>query len=273
VTTSRAGIDRPHATPPEGPVGGSRAGIARTRRLVRRYKRTGDPHARDEILRSHMPLAAQLARRHARRGQPMDDLLQVALIGLMKAIDRFDLARGTAFTTFAVPTIVGELRRHLRDNGWDLHLPRSLQERVLRVDAAVTRLSRRTGRSPSPDQIAADIGESVELVLEALEAGASAADTLSLDATPPGQEEGSTLVDLLPVEDDGYRAVMSDLSFARVLRVLPRHDRPAVVLRFMQNLSQTEIARRTGMSQMQVSRILRRSADRLQVALRDQQAA
>src|SRR3954468_4200848 len=138
------------------------------RLLFDRYQASGDLAARDELIRSCLPLARKLASRYARHGEPIDDLLQVASIGLIKAVDRFDPTRGTAFSSFAVPSILGELKRHFRDHGWAARVPRPLQERALKVQAATTRLSTRLGRAPKPREVAAEAGLPVEQVLEAL---------------------------------------------------------------------------------------------------------
>src|SRR3954449_751272 len=150
-------------------------------RLFERYHRSGDPLAREELIRRCLPLARSLAGRYARAGEPLEDLVQVANIGLIKAVDRFDPTRGIAFSSFAVPSILGELKRHFRDHGWAARVPRPLQERVLKVNASSERLSSRLGRSPKPRELAVATGESVEDVLEALEA-AVAHDAVSLDA-------------------------------------------------------------------------------------------
>src|SRR3954467_8040358 len=162
------------------------------RRLFQRYNEHGDPAARDQIIRQCLPLARRLASRYARPGQPLDDLLQVASIGLIKAVDRFDPSRGTAFSTFAVPSILGELKRHFRDHGWAARVPRPVQERVLKVNAAVEALSRQNGRAPKPREVAAAIGESVEDVLEAMEA-ATAHSAVSLDAPLGNDDDGGTV--------------------------------------------------------------------------------
>src|SRR5919199_6218905 len=158
------------------------------RRLLERYHETGDPKAREELVKRFLPLARQLARRYQRTNEPLDDLMQVASVGLVKAIDRFDPRRGTAFSTYAVPTILGELKRYFRDSGWAVHVPRGMQERVMTVNQAISRLSRTLGRSPTASEIAEEIGEDPEVVLEALEA-AIAYDAVSLDTPRTSEEE------------------------------------------------------------------------------------
>jgi RNA polymerase sigma-B factor len=272
-------LDRASALPqmiavdPPVPVEGERrasprfaqsTAAVRTRRQFRRYHRTRDPRLRDELVALHMPLAATLARRYVRRGDSIDDLLQVAALGLIKAVDRYDEDRGTAFTTFAVPTIVGELRRHLRDHGWALHVPRELQELSLRIDRAMRELTTRLGRSPTPADLAAHLDTSVEHVLEGIDVGANAGRALSLDGAGQGADEDApALLDQMGDEDGSLDRVLAASTFATRLKDLRRGDRIVVALRFEHNLSQTEIAQRVGISQMQVSRILRRSLERL----------
>src|SRR5213078_3709457 len=157
------------------------------RRLLTRYHGQGDIAARDELVERFLPLARQLARRYQRGNEPLDDLIQVASIGLVKAVDRYDPERGTAFSSYAVPTILGELKRYFRDAGWAVHVPRGMQERVMSVNQAMTRLARDLGRSPTPGEVADALGESPETVLEAMEA-AIAYDAVSLD-TPRTSDE------------------------------------------------------------------------------------
>src|SRR3954470_19041909 len=165
-------------------------------RLFERYHRTGDPTARDELIRRCLPLARSLAGRYARAGESLEDLVQVANVGLIKAVDRFDPRRGIAFSSFAVPSILGELKRHFRDHGWAARVPRPLQERVMRVNASAERLASGLGRAPKPKEVAADTGLSVEDVLDALEAG-TAFDSISLDAPVSRGEDqsGATYAD------------------------------------------------------------------------------
>jgi RNA polymerase sigma-B factor len=233
--------------------------------LFRRYAASGDSAARDEIVRRFMPLAAQLARRYSSSREPLDDLLQVASLGLVKAIDRFEVDRGTAFSSFAVPTILGELKRHFRDVGWAVHVPRALQELTLRVRGAVDELSRELGRSPAPAEVAARLGEPVESVIEALES-ATAHYAVSLDAPlrASGEEDGdSAWHERLGVEEDGYERAEWRGALERGIRALPERDRIVLKLRFADELTQSEIAERIGVSQMHVSRLLRRALDRL----------
>jgi RNA polymerase sigma-B factor len=231
--------------------------------LLMRYRRGGDDVARDELVERFLPLSRQLARRYARPNEPIDDLFQVASMGLLKAIDRFDPARGNAFSTFAVPTIVGELKRYFRDTGWAVHVPRPIQERIGQVNRAVNELSRDMGRSPTPHELAERTGASVEEVLEALEA-AKAFDAVSLDMPRGGGDsEGSAYAETVGAFDERFEMVEYNAVIEPTLAALPERDRLILRLRFERDLTQSEIADRLGISQMHVSRIIRRSLDRL----------
>src|SRR6478736_2643030 len=173
--------DRPAGAPAHAPEGETRAARARADRALLERAHRGDQQARAELVRRFLPLARQLARRYQRAGEPLDDLNQVASLGLIKAIDRFDPARETAFSSFAVPTMLGELKRYFRDNGWAVHVPRGMQERVMQVDNAMKDLSRRLGRSPSAAEVGEALNLTTEQVLEAMEA-ASAYDAVSLES-------------------------------------------------------------------------------------------
>jgi RNA polymerase sigma-B factor len=244
------------------------AGVATPERhaehqLFERYHSYGDSAARDELIRSCLPLARKLASRYARHGESMDDLLQVASIGLIKAVDRFDPGRGTAFSSFAVPSILGELKRHFRDHGWAARVPRPLQERVLKVNSASERFFAANGRAPTPRELAAATGESVEDVLEAREA-ASAHDSVSLDAPIGRTEDGSaTYSDSVGIEDPRLELVEYRSVVDGAFRALPERERQVLALRFDEDLTQSEIAARVGISQMHVSRLIRRALDRL----------
>jgi RNA polymerase sigma-B factor len=243
---------------------GDRVRIEEDRQLLIRYQRDGDERAREELLARFMPLARQLARRYERANEPLDDLLQVANIGLVKAIGRFDPERGTAFSSYAVPTILGELKRYFRDVGWAVHVPRGLQERVMAVNQAVARLSRTLPHSPTPAEIAAETGLTHEEVLEALEA-AVAYDSVSLD-TPrnsDGDDDGDSYADMLGAEDERFELVEYEASIGPALRALPDRDRIVLHLRFVEDMTQSDIAERIGVSQMHVSRLIRRALERL----------
>jgi RNA polymerase sigma-B factor len=235
-------------------------------RLFRRFHHHGDIAAREELAARFMPLARQVAKRYRRSGQPLEDLVQVASLGLVKAIDRFDPARGTAFSSYAVPTMSGEIRRHFRDAGWAVHVPRGMQDLVMKVNESVTRLSLELGRSPTPAELGEDLEEDVEQILEALEA-AHAHDTMSLDMPRTvDEEDGGTYADTLGAPDEQFEMLEYTSAIAGTLRALPERDRLVLKLRFEDDLTQAEIAARVGVSQMHVSRIIRRTLDRLRVA-------
>ena len=236
------------------------------RRLLVRYHREGDLAAREELVERFLPLARDLALRYTYTDEPFDDLLQVASLGLIKAIDRFEPGRGTKFTSYAAPTILGELKRHFRDKGWALHVPRDLQERTLAVSRESEALSKQLGRSPKVREVAAALGCSVEHVLEAQEAAASY-EAASLDA-PTGRDddEAAPLVDMMGTNDSGYELVESRDAIASTWKALPDVERQVVELRFMHDLTQREIGERIGYSQMHVSRLLRRALNRLETA-------
>jgi RNA polymerase sigma-B factor len=232
-----------------------------------RYHRTGDLDARDELVVRFMPLARQLATRYRHAGEPLEDLVQVACVGLIKAVDRYDPERGNGFTRYAVPTMLGEIKRHFRDKGWSVHVPRATQELVLKVGEALGDLPSRLGRSPTARDIAAAVNAPVEDVLEAMEA-ATAYEAVSLDAPRPGRndDEAWTLGESLCEEEQGYELVEIGETLRGTLEALPARERLILRLRFEEDLTQAEIAETVGVSQMHVSRLLRRSLDRLSAA-------
>jgi len=230
-------------------------------RLLRRY-RDGDARAREDLAVGFMPLACRLAGRYRRHGEAQEDLEQVAYLGLLKAIDRYDPELGP-LARYAVPSILGELKRHFRDKGWGVHVPRSLQERVLEVGDATDQLYGQLGRSPTPSDLAAHTSYTLEEVLEALDA-ASAYTPATLDAPYWGDDDGSrTLGDTLGTVDGRFELVELGNTVAPAYRALPEREREILRLRFVEDLTQSEVARRLGISQMHVSRLLRRSLDRL----------
>src|ERR687889_2123018 len=195
------------------------------RLLLVRYHQHGDLRAREELVERFLPLARDLALRYTYTDEPFDDLLQVACLGLIKAIDRFEPSRGTKFTSYAAPTILGELKRHFRDKGWSLHVPRDLQERALAVSRATEELSKSLGRSPKVREVAAALGCSIEEVLEAQEAAASY-EAASLDApTARDDEEAAPLVDMMGGVDDAYDLVEDRDAIASTWRALPDVER------------------------------------------------
>jgi RNA polymerase sigma-B factor len=234
--------------------------------LLRRWHGDRDPRARELLVRRFTPLARGLARRYAHTSEPFEDLMQVASLGLLKALERFDPEQGAAFAAFAVPTILGELRRYFRDSSWGVHVPRDLQERTLKVGRAQEQLCTELGRAPTVGELAVYLELDTERVLEALQA-AKSYDALPLDA-PTGSaddEDGVTHLDTLGAEDEHYELVELGATLAPALKRLPPRERTIVRLRFIEELSQAEIGRRIGISQMQVSRLLRRSLEELRV--------
>jgi RNA polymerase sigma-B factor len=236
------------------------------RGLFLRYQRKGDADARRELVERFLPLARRLARRYEQASEPLDDLVQVASLALVKAVDRFDAERGDAFSSYAVPTILGELKRHFRDAGWALHVPRGLQERVLDVNNVIEALSRELGHSPTPKQVAERMRLPVEDVLEAMDA-ARAYNTTSLETPRRGSEddETSTIAETLGEDDDRFDVVEDSATIERGLKALPERERSILFLRFAEGLTQAEIAERIGISQMHVSRLIRRSIDRVRL--------
>jgi RNA polymerase sigma-B factor len=233
------------------------------RDLFARWQRDGDERAREELVERFLPLARNLARRYAGAREAFDDLLQVSSVGLVKAIDRFDPDRGAAFSSFAVPTILGELKRYFRDLGWSVHVPRRAQEQALKVQEAQERLTTEDGRPPTVDQLAQYLELAVDDVLEALEA-AAAHHTASLDAPREDADgESSSLGEVLGEEDRRYELVEETATISAAARELAPRERRVLALRFACDLTQTQIAQKIGLSQMQVSRILRRALTRL----------
>lgn len=240
--------------------------LARTlkeRRLFARYGGRDDQAARDALVERFLPLARRLARRYHGGGEPLEDLVQVASMGLLKAIDRFDPARGTAFSSFAVPTIAGELKRYFRDKRWSVRVPRDLQELAVRVDRATNRLVHELGRAPTAAEIAQDVGVSIEQVLEAREA-AAAYRAESLDRSRfDDDQDGTRVVDRLGGDDPGYRQAESSATVESMMSILSDREREILRLRFVEDLTQSEIGDRVGLSQMHISRLLRQAVARL----------
>ncbi len=216
---------------------------------------------RDHLVRMHLPLVEHLARRFRNRGEPLDDLTQVATIGLIKSVDRFDPDRGVEFSTYATPTVVGEIKRHFRDKGWAVRVPRRLQELRLSLTTATAELSQRHGRSPTVHELAVQLGISEEEVLEGLES-ANAYSTLSLDV-PDTDEESPAVADTLGAEDDALEGVEYRESLKPLLEELPPREKKILLLRFFGNMTQSQIAQEVGISQMHVSRLLARTLAQL----------
>jgi RNA polymerase sigma-B factor len=231
--------------------------------LFSRWRHFRDRRARDALIERFLPLARKLARRYLASNEPYDDLVQVASLGLVKAVERFDPDRGFAFTSFAVPTIVGELKRYFRDAGWALHVDRSAQERARKISEAQKTISVRKGRPPTVGELSESLELTAEEILEGLQT-AEAYDTVSLDA--PRTSNGDSMVSRLEVlggEDNRFELVDDQATIFAAAAHLPERERQILYLRFGEDLTQTEIARRIGVSQMHVSRLLRRALQRL----------
>lgn len=232
--------------------------------LMARWHDHADREAREELFDRFLPLARRLAARYSNPHEPLEDLVQVASVGLLGAIDRFDPDRGVGFPAFAIPTILGELKRYFRNTGWSVHVPRGAQELALRIDRAIRQIEAQSGRQPDVGELAEYLELTHEDVMTGLDAG-SAHYSVSLDApvSLAGEEEPDTLGDSLGDVDERYGLVETTISLSGALRRLPYLERQALTLRLEQDLKQTEIAEELGCSQMQVSRLLRRAAARL----------
>ena len=236
----------------------------RTRELFRRYKEEGDEEAREQLIVSHVNLVRYIAAKFKNRGEPLDDLIQVGTIGLIKAIDRFDPSRGLEFTTYATPTIMGEIKRHFRDKGWTIRVPRRLQELSAKVNSATDELTAQLQRSPSIGEVADYLGTTADEVLEAMESS-------SAYSSVPLEGQGNNEEDDAPSVIDRYASVDGDLEASddrmvleEVIGEFPEADQQAIRMRFIDGMTQVEIAKRLGISQVQVSRMLRRALRRIQ---------
>jgi RNA polymerase sigma-B factor len=221
---------------------------------------------RGELVELHLPLVEYLARRFRNRGEWLDDLTQVATIGLIKSIDRFDLSRGVEFSTYATPTIVGEIKRHFRDKGWAVRVPRRLQELKLALTKAISDLAQRLGRAPTVAELAAHLQMSEEEVLEGLES-ANAYSTVSLDAPDSGDDDAPAVAESLGMLDDALEGVEYRESLKPLLERLPPREKRILLLRFFGNMTQSQIAIELGISQMHVSRLLARTLAQLRDGL------
>jgi RNA polymerase sigma-B factor len=221
---------------------------------------------RDELVEMHLPLVEYLARRFRNRGEPLDDLIQVATIGLIKSVDRFDLERGVEFSTYATPTIVGEIKRHFRDKGWAIRVPRRLQELKLSLAKATSELSQKNGRAPTVAELATHLAISEEEVLEGLES-ANAYSAVSLDAPDTGDDDSPAVADSLGTTDDSLEGVEYRESLKPLLEKLPPREKKILLLRFFGNMTQSQIAAELGISQMHVSRLLARTLAQLREGL------
>ncbi|MEP6815545.1 MAG: RNA polymerase sigma factor SigF [Marmoricola sp.] len=223
---------------------------------------------REALVHLHLPLVEHCARRFRNRGEPFDDLLQVGTIGLLKSIDRFDPERGVEFSTYATPTIIGEIKRHFRDKGWAIRVPRRLQELRMLIGNATAELSQGLGRAPTPREIAEKIGVSPEEVMEGLES-ANAYSTLSLDAGDSSGEGGPSMLDAIGAEDVNLEHVEIRESIKPLLERLPTREKQILLLRFFRGMTQSQIAAEIGVSQMHVSRLLTRTLEQLRESLHE----
>jgi len=233
------------------------------RALLRAYREKGDVAARDRLIESFIPVVRSIAYRYAGRGEQLDDLEQVASVGLIKAIERFDLDRDVELMTYVFPTVVGELKRHFRDRGWSVTVPRRLKELHYRLSRLIEELTATLGRSPTIPELAEEAGVDEEEVVEALEVGrayASRSLTRQLDSE---EGAGAELIDLIDDEERGYEAAENRELLASGLKALDDRERRIVQLRFVDGLTQSQIAVEIGISQMHVSRLIRRALEKL----------
>ena len=230
------------------------------------YSRTRNRRTRNELIEAHRPLAMYLARKYANRGEPLDDLLQVAFVGMLKSVERFDPDRGLEFSTFATATVDGELKRHFRDKTWSVRVPRRSQELHLRLAPAISELTQRLGHAPRIPEIAKELSVREEEVLEAMEAG-GAYRSASLDAAGGEGREAGALAERLGTVDSSFDLVENRTVIEGALATLPERDAMILRLRFFEDLTQTEIAEKIGVSQMHVSRLLARSLAELRQLL------
>jgi len=222
--------------------------------------------ARDSLVHLHLPLVEHCARRFRNRGEPFEDLVQVGTIGLIKSIDRFDTDRGVEFSTYATPTIIGEIKRYFRDKGWAIRVPRRLQELRMQIGAATAELTQSLGRSPTPRELAETIDCTVEEIIEGIESS-NAYSTLSLDATDDSDDGSASMLDALGVDDEGLEHVEIRESIKPLLDKLDPREKKILLLRFFKNMTQSQIAQEIGVSQMHVSRLLTHTLEQLRTSL------
>ena len=224
--------------------------------------------AREALVHLHLPLVEHCARRFRNRGEPLEDLVQVGTIGLIKSVDRFDSDRGVEFSTYATPTIIGEIKRYFRDKGWAIRVPRRLQELRMQIGSASAELTQVLGRSPTPRELAESIGCTVEEIIEGIESS-NAYSTLSLDASDDGDDSAATMLDAIGVEDDNLEHVEIRESIKPLLDRLEPREKKILLLRFFKNMTQSQIAEEIGVSQMHVSRLLNRTLVQLRTSLEE----
>ena len=236
----------------------------KTHELFRRYKEHGDMDAREQLVMSHLNLVRFLANKYKNRGEPLDDLIQVGYLGLLKAIDRFDPERGLEFTTYATPTILGEIKRHFRDKGWSVRVPRRLQELSAKVNQATDTLTTQLQRSPTIDEIADYLDASVDEVLEAMESS-SAYSSVPLEGTGSSEnDDAPSIIDRYATEDSELALTDDRLIIEEALEGFSPREREVIELRFLKGMTQIVIAEKLGISQVQVSRLLRRTLKKIQ---------
>jgi RNA polymerase sigma-B factor len=265
---------REEALPPGPPTGPTGVELTRARSaalFVLLRDDTATPasrdDARDALVRLHLPLVEHCARRFRNRGEPFEDLVQVGTIGLIKSVDRFDTERGVEFSTYATPTIIGEIKRYFRDKGWAIRVPRRLQELRMQIGTATAELTQSLGRSPTPSEVAEAIGCTVEEIVEGIESS-NAYSTLSLDASDDSDDNGAaSMLDALGVEDAGIEHVEIRESIKPLLDQLEPREKKILLLRFFKNMTQSQIADEIGVSQMHVSRLLNRTLMQLRASL------
>jgi len=242
--------------------------------LLRRYHEQGDLAAREQLIEQYMSLVRSLARRYSYRGEQLEDLVQIGAIGLIKAIDRFDVNRGVELTTYATPNIIGEIKRHFRDRGWSVRVPRGLQELNIQLSRLIEELTVQNGRSPTIPELAKAAGVTDEEVLEALESG-RAYTSLSLSAGSGGHDDDGELdpLESLGTEEHQYEVSEDRAVLEPGFRVLDERERKILHLRFFEGLTQSQIAQQVGISQMHVSRLIRRSLEKIREEIAAEQSA
>lgn len=262
-------------TPPTDDLDGRRTSVEETRRRsAELFAVHHDPEAtqaerdaaRDSLVHLHLPLVEHCARRFRNRGEPFEDLVQVGTIGLIKSVDRFDTERGVEFSTYATPTILGEIKRYFRDKGWAIRVPRRLQELRMQIGATSAELTQSLGRSPTPRELAEAIGCTVEEIVEGIESSNAYA-TLSLDASDDSEDGAASMLDAIGVEDEGLEHVEIRESIKPLLEQLAPREKKILLLRFFKNMTQSQIAEEIGVSQMHVSRLLNRTLEELRSSL------
>ncbi len=236
----------------------------KTRELFRKYKENGDMEAREKLVMSHMNLVRFLANKFKNRGEPIDDLIQVGYLGLLKAIDRFEPDRGLEFTTYATPTILGEIKRHFRDKGWSVRVPRRLQELSAKVNQATDTLTNELQRSPKVEEIAAYLDVSVDEVLEAMESSSAYSSVPLEGGGNSDSDDAPSVIDRYATEDNALNFTDDRLVIEEALKGFSPREREVIELRFINGMTQIEIAERLGISQVQVSRLLRRTLKKIQ---------